>query len=101
MPEIISEDKAKTIKKYPLSVLVGVVCSLLTIFINKLFDSNDARVADCLAQNENKDKRIHMLEETLNKYTNAVLFRESQVKNRDYVIDSLKRENDQLKQMEQ
>lgn len=97
MPTDITEEKAKTINKYPLAVLVGVVCSLLTLFANKLFDSNDARVADCIAESDRKDKRIHQLETNIDKYTNAVLFQNSIVRNRDEVIDSLKRENENLK----
>ena len=93
MPTDINDKKAKTISKYPLAVLVGIVCSLLTLFINKAFDSDEARFKYCQSESAIKDQTINDLRETLNKYTEFVLYQEYRVKNRDHVIDSLRKES--------
>ncbi|KGE14611.1 hypothetical protein [Sphingobacterium deserti] len=86
MAEIIDEAKAKTINKYPLAVLVGIICSLLTVFINKSFDSSDDRIKDCLDRQEKTDKRIEVLESQIYQYVNTILHKDATEKELKEVI---------------
>ena len=88
----LDEKKAKTISKYPLAILVFVVTSLLTTAVNRLFTTEDNRSDDCKNQIAYLRERVDKLEEQLDQYTKAVMFKDAQVKNREQVIDSLKME---------
>ncbi|MGV6947028.1 hypothetical protein [Sphingobacterium kyonggiense] len=88
----LDEKKAKTISKYPLAILVFVVTSLLTTAVNRLFTTEDNRSDDCKNQIAYLRERVDKLEKQLDQYTNAIMFKDAQVKNREQVIDSLKME---------
>lgn len=88
----LDDKKAKTISKYPLAILVFVVTSLLTTAVNRLFTTEDNRNDDCKNQIAYLRERVDKLEEQLDQYTKAIMFKDAQVKNREQVIDSLKME---------
>ncbi|MDR2274341.1 MAG: hypothetical protein LBF27_25765 [Sphingobacterium sp.] len=90
MAEEAVEKRVRTINKYPLAFVVFFVTVLLTTFINKLFTTNDDRNNDCTEQVAYLRKRMEKVEKQLDDYTNAILFKDAQIKNRDIVIDSLK-----------
>lgn len=92
MGYIPDEKEARTIKKYPLAVLVFIVTALLSTFINRSFNTDDGRKDDCMEQVAYLRERVEKLEQTQEEYTRAVLFKDAQIKNRESVIDSLKRE---------
>lgn len=90
--ENATEEKAKTINKYPLAILVFIVSSLLTTAVNRLFVTEDGRNDDCQNQIVFLRERVDKLEKQLDDYTQTVLFKDAQIKNRELVIDSLNNE---------
>lgn len=90
--ENVTEEKAKTVNKYPLAILVFIVSSLLTTAVNRLFSTEDSRNDDCQNQIVFLRERVDKLEKQVDDYTQAVLFKDAQIKNREMVIDSLKYE---------
>lgn len=90
----ISDAGAKTTNKYPLAVMVGILCAFLgsvaTAFLTTTEDRND----DCKEQQKYLRDRIAVLEaregETIEKYTATIMYKDAQIKNRENTIDSLK-----------
>lgn len=93
---IPSREKLKSIKDFPLSVMLVLVTAALTTVFNQLFATVDNRNDDCLEQVTYLRDRVEKLEKQLDSYTTAVMFQEARVKNRDLIIDSLRREKEVL-----
>lgn len=91
---IPSEEKAKTINKWPMAVLVMIISSLLTIVADRLFFTEDSRNDDCKEQVVYLRGQLDDAHSTINEYVRTILFKDSQIKNRDLAIDSLKRERE-------
>ena len=79
-PDVFDEKTAKTISKWPLSILVMIVTALLTTFINKLFDTTDDRSKDCLEQVDRLWVRVNQLEAQIDKYTTTIMTKDGQIK---------------------
>lgn len=73
---------------YALVIIAGVASYFITAFNNR----SDDNLSACNAQIEYLRLRIDKLEKQLDEYTTAVMFKDSQIKNRDLVIDSLRHE---------
>ena len=88
----VEEETAKTANRYPLVFIVFVLSSILSITIDRIFFKEDSRNNDCQNQIAYLRERVDKLEKQLDQYTNAIMFKDAQVKNREQVIDSLKME---------
>ncbi|PPK97847.1 hypothetical protein [Parapedobacter indicus] len=92
---VFDEKTAKTINKWPLAIIVMILTAFLTTFVNKLFDTTDDRSRDCLEQvSYLRDELRIMREENAEmkrEYTNAIIYKDGQIRNREMQIDSLQR----------
>lgn len=80
--------------KNPTSVLLMLVTNFLwilgVIFTRTVSTSNDKNEANYKAQIEYLHEQIEKKDETIKDYATVMLYRNSQIKTRDRVIDSLK-----------
>lgn len=77
-------DQFKMALKSPLTYALIFVSSIASFFISVYVNKTNADDEKC-------QKRVDALEKRLDDYVQAVLFKDEQIKNRDVVIDSLKR----------
>lgn len=87
-----NEKTGKAANRYPLIFIVFVLSSILTVLIDRLFFKEDSRNGDCQEQIAYLRERVEKLEKQVDDYTISVMFQEAQVKNRDLIIDSLRKE---------
>lgn len=84
------EQKAKTINKYPLAVVVIILTALLTTFINQFFKTSEGRKDDCQKELDNSRQMIREKDKIINDYTRTILYKDAQIKNRESALDSVK-----------
>lgn len=78
--------------KSPLTYALIVITGFTSYFITAFNNRSDESLNACNAQIEYLRIRVDKLEQQLDEYTKAVMFKDAQIKNRDLVIDSLKYE---------
>lgn len=80
---MVEESHGKIALKSPLTYALVIIAGVSTYFVSAYNTAQDASVKNC-------HERIDKLERTLDEYTRAVLFKDTQIKEQAFIIDSLK-----------
>jgi len=78
--------------KSPITYALVIVASLLTFFVSAYSNRSDDNIKSCNAQIAYLQIRVEKLEKQVDEYTRVVLYKDAQIKSRDFVLDSLKNE---------
>lgn len=78
-----------------LIIAVNVIWILISIVISTSKNAGENQVKDLIEQVVYLRERVDKLENQVDEYTTAILFKDGQIKVRDNVIDSLRRKETQ------
>lgn len=92
----ISKYTLKEWVRHPTTIILIVAVNVIWVLVFTITDGAKDSNKDCLEQVTYLRDRVEKLEKQLDSYTTAVMFQEAQVKNRDLIIDSLRREKEVL-----
>lgn len=88
----MDKELIKIALKSPITYALIIVASILTFFVSAYSNRSDDNLHACNAQIEYLRIRIEKLEKQVDEYTRVVLYKDAQIKSRDFVLDSLKNE---------
>lgn len=78
--------------RHPTTIMLIVAVNLVWVLILVVVNMGKDQSADCMEQVSYLRERVVKLERQLDEYTTAMIFKNGQIKVRDNVIDSLKKE---------
>lgn len=83
-------EQAKIAIKSPLTYALLIITGFSSYFITAYNSRSDDTIQSCQAQIVRLNERIDKLEQMHDEYTRAVLFKDIQIREQAFIIDSLK-----------
>lgn len=78
---------------HPTTILLAVAVNIIWALIVYIVWNSNRGKDDCMKQVVKLEERVKVLEKIQDDYVKSILFKDGQIKNRDNVIDSLKRKD--------
>ena len=98
MPDTNNPANKYTLKewvKHPTTIMLIIAVNVIWITVFIIVKMGQNQTDDCVEQVTYLRERVDKLEHQVDGYTTAILYKDGQIKMRDNVIDSLKKQNTQ------
>lgn len=78
---------------HPTTILLAIAVNVIWVLVVFIVWNASEGKDDCMKQVVKLEERIKVLENNSDEYVKYILFKDGQIKNRDIIIDSLKRKD--------
>lgn len=78
--------------RHPTTIILIISVNVIWILVFMVVDMGRDKSKECMEQVAYLRERVEKLEKQLDEYTTAIIFKNGQIKVRDNVIDSLKKD---------